>query len=357
MNSGSLSLSNSEIVKIYEERFNPDEEYLGRNKQVNKIEPLVSVFITTYQHAPFIRDCIDGALMQKTSFPIEILIGEDESTDGTREICMEYAEKHPDKIRLFLRDRKTSQLYDEDGNLIMRFNHKWLRKSARGKYIAVCEGDDYWTVENKLQKQVDFFNKNDDYILTVGGYLMCCEKSGKMKKVIRRVNKPGNEQPDGYTFNGEMASKRWITKTLTIMYRNLEEIFNDSYIYKNARDVHFIYHLMKYGKGFYFTEVFGVYRIHDGGVYSSKSAEERVILRYNISKDLYLKNRDNNSRLMYLIAISVLLKNCNDEFYLHHKNFSKFRMFTEWFRLLRTPGEIYTFVRTTLGFLFGIKNK
>ncbi len=356
MSSKKHSLSNSEIIKIYEERFNPDEEFLGREKKVNKIEPLVSVFITTYQHAPFIRDCLEGVLMQKTTFPVEILIGEDESTDGTREICMEYAEKHPDKIRLFLRDRKTSQLYDEDGNLIMRFNHKWLRKSARGKYIAVCEGDDYWTDENKLQKQFDFLNKHDDYVLTVGGYLMCNDKSGKMKKVIRRVNKPDNEQPGGYTFTGEMASKRWITKTLTIMYRNLEELFNELYIYRNSRDVHFIYHLMKYGKGFYFTEVFGVYRIHDGGVYSSKSAEERVILRYNISKELYLKNKDNNSRLMYLIAISVLLRNCNDEFYLRHKKFSKFRLPLEYFQLLRTPGEFFTFARTVIGLLLGSKN-
>ena len=153
------SLSNSEIIKIYEERFNPDEEYLGREKKVNKIEPLVSVFITTYQHAPFIRNCLDGALMQKTSFPIEILIGEDESTDGTREICMEYAEKHPDKIRLFLRDRKTSQLYDNEGNFVCRFNGKWLRKSVRGKFLAVCEGDDYWTDSYKLEKQVSLMKQ------------------------------------------------------------------------------------------------------------------------------------------------------------------------------------------------------
>ena len=162
MSSKSHTLSTSEIVKIYEERYNPDEEYLGREKRVNKIDPLVSVFITTYQHGPFIRDCLEGVLMQKTSFPIEILIGEDESTDGTREICMEYAKKHPDKIRLFLRDRKASQLYDEDGNRVCMFNGKWLRKEVRGKYLAACEGDDYWNDPLKLEKQITLMEKNPD---------------------------------------------------------------------------------------------------------------------------------------------------------------------------------------------------
>ena len=162
MSSKSHTLSTSEIVKIYEERYNPVEEYLGRDKEVNKIDPLVSVFITTYQHAPFIRDCLEGALMQKTTFPVEILIGEDESTDGTREICKEYAEKYPDKIRLFLRDRKTSQLYDDDGNRVCRFNGKWLRKEVRGKYLAACEGDDYWNDPLKLEKQITLMEKNPD---------------------------------------------------------------------------------------------------------------------------------------------------------------------------------------------------
>jgi glycosyltransferase involved in cell wall biosynthesis len=162
MSSKSHTLSTSEIVKIYEERYNPDEEYLGRDKEVNKIDPLVSVFITTYQHAPFIRDCLEGALMQKTTFPVEILIGEDESTDGTREICIEYAEKYPDKIRLFLRDRKTSQLYDDAGNRVCRFNGKWLRKEVRGKYLAACEGDDYWNDPLKLEKQITLMEKNPD---------------------------------------------------------------------------------------------------------------------------------------------------------------------------------------------------
>lgn len=135
-------------------------EYLGKNKPVDCIEPVVSVCVATYQHAPYIRECIEGILMQETDFPYEIIIGEDESTDGTREICIDYANKHPDKIRLFLRDRNISQYYDATGNFIGRFNGHWNRMSARGKYISYCEGDDYWIDPLKLQKQVEILNKN-----------------------------------------------------------------------------------------------------------------------------------------------------------------------------------------------------
>ena len=97
----------------------------------------MSVCVPAYQHEEFVAECLDSILLQKTNFPFEILIGEDESRDNTRDICKEYAKKHTDKIRLFLRDRKTSKLYDEHGQLLYRFNVKWLRKSARGKYFTV----------------------------------------------------------------------------------------------------------------------------------------------------------------------------------------------------------------------------
>lgn len=145
-----------------EERFLLQEEYLGGDKAVNAVEPLVSVTVATYQHAHFIKECLDGILMQKTDFYFEVILGEDGSTDGTQEICKEYAEKYPDKIRLFIRDRKLSQFINQDGST-SRFNAIWNRMSARGKYIAWCEGDDYWTDPLKLQKQVDFLEAHPDY--------------------------------------------------------------------------------------------------------------------------------------------------------------------------------------------------
>ena len=129
----------------------------------NKVpeKPLVSVCVQTYQHADFIKQCLDSILMQQTNFDFEILLGEDESTDGTKEICIEYAEKHPDKIRLFLHKREN--VIHIGGHPTGRFNMLYNLNEARGKYIALCEGDDYWTDPLKLQKQVDFLEKNNAF--------------------------------------------------------------------------------------------------------------------------------------------------------------------------------------------------
>ena len=94
------------VNEALKERFLLQKEYLGDNKLVNQINPLVSITVATYQHVDYIKQCLDGILMQKTNFLYEIIIGEDGSIDGTQEICKEYARKYPDKIRLFIRDRK-----------------------------------------------------------------------------------------------------------------------------------------------------------------------------------------------------------------------------------------------------------
>jgi len=139
-------------------------EYLGTDKVINKIKPDVSVIVLAYQHSPYIEKCIQSMMEQKTNFVYEIIIGEDESTDGTRQICIEYAEKYPNKIRLFLRNRK-DVLYI-NGNPTGRFNFIENLKAVRGKYIALCDGDDYWIDPYKLQKQVDFLENNPSYVMT-----------------------------------------------------------------------------------------------------------------------------------------------------------------------------------------------
>jgi hypothetical protein len=123
--------------------------------------PLVSVCLTVYQQEKYIRQCLDGALMQQTDFDFEIIIGEDGSTDGTREICKEYQAKYPDKIKLFLRSRE--DVIYINSKPTGRFNFIESIKAASGKYIALCEGDDYWTDPQKLSKQVAFMEKNDSF--------------------------------------------------------------------------------------------------------------------------------------------------------------------------------------------------
>jgi glycosyltransferase involved in cell wall biosynthesis len=116
-------------------------------------KPLVSISCITYNQKEFIEQALDSFLMQKTDFPYEILIGDDYSTDGTREIVVNYQKKFPDKIRLISSDKNVGRVE----NILKVFD------SVLGKYIAICEGDDYWTDPLKLQKQVDFMESNEKF--------------------------------------------------------------------------------------------------------------------------------------------------------------------------------------------------
>ncbi len=116
--------------------------------------PLVSVCCITYNHEPYIRQCLEGFLIQKTNFPIEILIFDDASTDNNQSIIKDFASKD-NRIVTYLQTE--NQWSKQKYGLI-----EWLFPAARGKYIALCEGDDYWTDPLKLQKQVDFLEANED---------------------------------------------------------------------------------------------------------------------------------------------------------------------------------------------------
>jgi glycosyltransferase involved in cell wall biosynthesis len=118
--------------------------------------PVVSISCITYNHAPYIRQCIDGFLMQKTDFSIEVLIHDDASTDGTTDIIREYEQKYPKIIKPIY---QTENQYSQGVDVFTIYNIN----RAQGKYIAYCEGDDYWIDPYKLQKQKDFLEKNPEY--------------------------------------------------------------------------------------------------------------------------------------------------------------------------------------------------
>ena len=122
----------------------------------SKEQPLVSVCCLVYNHAPFLRECFDGFVMQKTNFPMEILVHDDASTDGSQEIIKEYTAKYPN---LFKPIYQTENQYSKGRSISVTYQYP----RAKGKYIALCEGDDYWTDPYKLQKQVDFLEQNEKF--------------------------------------------------------------------------------------------------------------------------------------------------------------------------------------------------
>lgn len=119
------------------------------------MEPMVSICCAAYNHAPYIARALDGFLSQKTSFPVEILINDDASTDGTPEMIRQYAKKYPDVIKPLF---QSENQYSKGVAIDPAFNYS----RARGKYIALCEGDDFWCDDQKLQRQVDYMEAHPD---------------------------------------------------------------------------------------------------------------------------------------------------------------------------------------------------
>lgn len=124
-----------------------------------KDDILVAIRCTVYNHEPYLRDCLNGFIMQKTNFRFVAIVHDDCSIDGSAAIIREYAEKHPDIIKPIYETE--NQFSKRDGSL-QRIMSKSIEETG-AKYVAMCEGDDYWTDPNKLQKQVDFLEAHPDY--------------------------------------------------------------------------------------------------------------------------------------------------------------------------------------------------
>lgn len=224
--------------------------------------PVVSVIINTYNHGKYIVQAIESALMQETSFPFEIIIGEDESNDGTREICMTYAQKYPDKIRLFLRSRK--DVIYVNGKPTGRFNFIENVKMARGRYIALLPGDDYWVGQQRLEKQVRYMEEHPDCAITCGhATILDGNDEEKEKKRL----------PDREHFEITDLARGNIIYTASAVYRTYhirEAISMPDFLDALAGDYFIAMIGLSHGSLHYFREVFVARRIHPGGIWASK---------------------------------------------------------------------------------------
>ena len=241
------------------------------------MKPKVSVCIQTYNQAKYIRKCLDSVFMQETNFDFEVLIGEDDSKDGTREICIEYAEKYPKQVRLLLNDRK-NVIYI-NGQPTGRWNLINNLKHAQGKYIALCEGDDYWTNPYKLQKQVDFLENNSDYVICLHNTVIRNETriAAEDKTAITDVKDTlvlkDFIDVDYFRKKGGLVSRG---HTSSVVFRNhLIEEFPEWFYYKSlAGDIYLLILLAQHGKGKFIDESMSVYRVNPNGLTRANSAQK-----------------------------------------------------------------------------------
>ena len=218
-------------------------------------EPLVTIRCITFNHARYIREALEGFLRQRTNFPVEILIGDDASTDGTREILRQYQAQHPELIRAVY---QTENQYSKG----LRPWRTLLYKMARGKYLAYCEGDDFWTDPLKLQKQVDFLEAHPGYALCFHDANILREQEQRMDPLRPAVLKPS------YTLTDLLHGN--FIPMLTVMFRR--GLFGDFPAWYYEMPIgDWPLHILNamHGEIGYLPEVMAVYRLHPGGLWSS----------------------------------------------------------------------------------------
>ncbi|MBD2209700.1 glycosyltransferase [Nostoc linckia FACHB-104] len=209
----------------------------------------LSVLMITYNHEAFIAQAIESILLQEVNFDYEIVIGEDCSTDNTRKILLNYQEKYPDKIRLIL----------PENNLGMQKNFSETFKSCQGKYIALLEGDDYWISSNKLQKQVDFLEKNSEYIICFHNAWVKHTESKNDYFMNSNINKDVFDITD-------IIKLDWFIATASMVFRNNIIELPDWLDNLMVADMPLQLLLSEHGKFKYLDEVMSVYRRHENGI-------------------------------------------------------------------------------------------
>ena len=261
------------------------------------IIPKVSILCLTYNHERFIVQTLESFIAQKTDFNFEVLINDDASTDGTAEIIREFQKKYPNIVKpIFQKENQYSKG-------VQRVLAKFLLPRAKGEYIAICDGDDFFTDEKKIQLQVDFMEKNPECSLCFHPVKVFFENNEEKDYIF-----PERENPNEFTTK-DLLKENFI-QTNSVMYRRQE--------YNNLPATNFIpgdwylhlYHA-KLGEIGFIDKVMSVYRRHFGGVWwDAYNNPDEMLLKYGI--------------LNLVMYFELLKLYCNkpdyEEIILHHIN-------------------------------------
>ncbi|AOY75660.1 glycosyltransferase [Clostridium formicaceticum] len=232
----------------------------------------VSVLMLTYNHENYIKEAIESVLRQDTSFTYELVIGEDCSTDNTRKIITAYKKEYPDIIKLNLHNR----------NVGGRKNFISTLPMCQGQYVALLEGDDYWTDEKKLQKQIEFLDNNLDCSFCAHSYKIYNE--GTKNFVGDRVFSNAKFNLKDFLkgdANNNREPNQWYMRTLSIMFRK-EALDKPPTIWYQVPYGDYIFHILflEKGLGYCSEEIMGVYRINpNSATNKDPSKHDELILQ------------------------------------------------------------------------------
>lgn len=256
---------------------------------MQKQKPLVSVHLLTYNHAKFIAQSIESVVNQQTSFPFEIVIGDDHSTDGTSQIVDQYAAQYPDLIKVVR--GKTNGGPQPNSIRIL--------ENSQGKYMAALEGDDYWIDPLKLQKQVDFMEQNPDFAICFTNTRVEFFENNEEPYLLN-----SNIEKDVFELKDLIAETEvWFMGTATLFY-TMSSIFPvQPWFHKTkSGDIPMIMLAARHGKIKYLPDVTAAYRRHAAGASNTdhkddaKFLENRIMMYTNLDKDTGYKFHDKFKR-------------------------------------------------------------
>jgi glycosyltransferase involved in cell wall biosynthesis len=288
--------------------------------------PLVSVRVPTYNHEKYIEKCIEGILMQKTIFPFEVIIGEDCSTDRTREIVFDYEKRYPNTIRVVWSEKNVGAAQN-----VFR-----VAQACRGKYLAVCEGDDYWIDPLKLQKQVDFMEGHPEYSLCFHDALVVAEGKNRCPRYFCP-----KDLPETITID-DVLERPWFVPTASMLTRR--DILQSLPVWRtkfwNGDQLVQLWCAHRGALG-YLNEVMCVYRRHAASLSSTMFNDSASIC--SAMKSLYIEF-DQQTEHRYVASITRALKRLDEESKAHR---SRQRLGAFYFAL--HPREGYERARRFMG--------
>ena len=292
-------------------------------KDSNKI--LVSIHCATFNQKKYIRQCINGFVIQKTNFPFLAIVIDDASTDNEQEVLWDFINEELDASSI-QRDETTDYIRvvaQHKTNLncnfvfyFLKYNHYSIKKTKRpylegwdisSKYITSCEGDDYWTDEHKLQKMIGFLESHPKYVLACHRIKRYIQEKDILVSDSNADIYFGNRQ--GVSF-GRYYNRfiNWKTQTLATIYR--QDVLNkalEGYTFADTDGIR-SYLPLKYGKGYCFNEHMATYRVNQGGVWSRLTKEEQVYSNWKMYRNFDQFDKTIFSKLSYLESYFRLLK-------------------------------------------------
>ncbi|PLX87864.1 MAG: glycosyl transferase family 2 [Desulfuromonas sp.] len=265
---------------------------------VDKENVVVSVSCVSFNHEKYIKDALDGVLAQKTNFAFELLIHDDASTDSTQKIINEYSLKYANIVKPLLQKE----------NIFSKGRRPSLEnfKRANGKYISLCDCDDYWINENKLQKQVDFLDQNEDFVI-VGHDSLSIDSN---QIVLNSSTLPERARRD---FSGEdmIRLNCWLP-TVSWVFRNVVDLNVPEIIHVRNADNFYTSIMGFYGKSKFLEGNYSVYRRHEGGVWAKINDDLKLMYHVHtyIMLSMYYLRMKKNKYFRYFLqkAVSKAIK-------------------------------------------------